>query len=832
MAKNFDDVSCFFCGAKNDVNDSKCAECQSDLNIVAKLISFKVGRYTLTEFKGRGFYGLTFKAKDNYGKEYALKLISKNSYLRFNKHFEEEAALYAKLPEMSSIVSYVAADETTISLDDQDLSVYYIVSKWVTGTTLKEFLDQTEICPEDLVVASRDLLSGLQALYDSCLWHNDLHDENVMVRDLATYELAIYQRSVQRVYKIIDVGNMVYRNPADVKQYSDIMNVGNHLALISKKLKENYGAYSKEDQFFIELMDEIILVMTDENPSRGYHTPVEALQKVEEIYRFSRIGEIPSRSQMDNPYGYINANDITSPWLLKNLFSDKLSYFKNIMSIDNQTLLITGPRGCGKTMILKNMRFNTVLAAHEGTIEELLKDLKYVGLFVSARTNFGNYLVSYRTQKWSSSEQLIVYYFNILITLELINILYRLDIASSAAIDTILKFIAEQFGITNYTKLTLKSSLVRLSKRLICDEDVLCTPQNSTPAYLNDLIRIFRSSIPEVRDKEIIILIDDLTLPRIPIPVQRALIPIIYNTGASYKVRVTAHSDGIVFQDLAKEVYKENRDYQHVNLGWEYWQLSDDYVFCRECFDDILKKRFEMSGRPEFPGLESVLGVGETLDDIGREIHRLSQAKNLMHLKYHGCKVFIKLCSGDLSYLLDILGKMEMSSKGLHPINRTTQSGVIKNYARNELRSLQDIKATSGISLYDVTYSFGIWSKSKLIKHNKDYIKIEVELQGLSEKARNALRDLLCYGVFVDGGYSNMNDQQIARKLLFRRIFTPAFPTTFNSRNTFPMVPWAFWNFMSQPKDFVKAKMSEDRISQDEQLEIEQLELDLDERQL
>lgn len=831
MAKNFDDVSCFYCGTKNHLRDTQCSECKSDLGIIPMLLDSKVGNYTLIEFKGRGFYGLTFKAKDNYGKEYALKVISKNSYFKFNKHFEDEAALYAKLPSMSSIVSYVAAGESTVSVAERSIAVYYIVSNWVSGATLKEFLDESEIYPEDLVVAARDLLSGLQALYDSYLWHNDLHDENVMVSVLASYELAIYQRSIPRIYKIIDVGNMVYRNPADVKQYSDMMNVGNHLSLISRKLKEDYGTYCKEDQFFIELMDEIILVMTDEHPSRGFHTPLDALHKIEEVYRLSRIGEIPQRSQLDNPYGYINANDITSPWLLKNLFSDKLSYFKNIMSVDHQTLLITGPRGCGKTMILKNMRFNTLSVAYEGTISELLKDLRYVGLFVSARTNFGNYLVSYRAQNWSNSEETIVLYFNMLVTLELINILYQFDVTSDAAIDTILRYIAEQFGIPNYTKLTLKSSLVRLSKRLISDEAVTCTPQNSTPAYLNDLIRIFRAAIPEVRDKEIIILIDDLTLPRIPIPIQKALIPLIYNTGASYKVRVTAHSDGIVFQDLAKEVYKENRDYQHVNLGWEYWQLSDNYIFCRECFDDILKKRFEMSGRSEFPGLEAILGVGDKLDDIGREIHKLSQSKTLRTLKYHGCKVFIKLCSGDLSYLLDILGKMEIHSKGRHPINVSTQSGIIKNYARNELRGMQDIRATSGISLYDVSYYFGIWSKSKLIKHNKDYIKIEVELQGLSDRSRDALRDLLCYGVFVDGGYSNMNDQQIARKLLFRRIFTPAFPTTFNSRNTFPMVPWAFENFISSPKDFVKAKMSEDRIPPEEQLEIEQLELDFDEIQ-
>ena len=98
----------------------------------------------------------------------------------------------------------------------------------------------------------------------------------------------------------------------------------------------------------------------------------------------------------------------------------------------------------------------------------------------------------------------------------------------------------------------------------------------------------------------------------------------------------------------------------------------------------------------------------------------------------------------------------------------------------------------------------------------------------MKEKMKTAARELLCYGIFIDGGFSNMSDGQTARKLLFRRIYSPAFPTTFNDRNTFPMREESFRKFIENPKNFVREKMSEDRIPPDEQQSLEQLELEYD----
>ncbi len=829
MAKNFNDISCIFCGEKSDVRRMLCDSCNNPLHIGEEFIGRTLDdNYVLRIYKARGYYGLTYKAEDNYGKEFAIKLISKNSYLKHGKDFIKEAEMYARLPKTPSIVNYIGANEATLVYKGIPIEFYYIVSEWVYGDTFKDFISNRPVMPEDLISAARDLLLGLQELYESNLWHNDLHDENIMVEPLSQIQMRRFGRSTQWMFKIIDVGSMVYMNPSDAKPLRDMINVGHLLYQISEKLKLDFGELSKEDQYFIELLDSTCSQMIDEHPRRSFPSPMNALDQIEELYRNSRLGEFPIRKKLDTPYGYINANDIPSSWLLKHMFSDKLMYFSKIMSISEQCLLLTGPRGCGKTMIVKNMRFTTLYDAQEVDKAEFLSNLPYVGLFVSARTSFGNYLVSLRPQEWASNEAKVLFYFNILISIELIDVLYRLNFdgfVTDQQIKPVIDLLSERFSMPYVNLLTVKSKLVQISRKLIANQEVSITIDNSTPAYLNDLIKTFRSALPAMRDKEIIILLDDFSLPRVPERVQKAIIPAIFNTGAAYKTRVTAHSDGYVTQDNAGEVYKANRDFTEINLGYEYWLLSDNYDICRGSFDDILNKRFELAGRGPFIGTENLLDRGDKLEDIGREIHRLSKEGKLRTLNYYGAKVFIKLCSGDLSYLLEILGKMELRANLKVPIPIKLQSDVIKNYARNELRSLQDIKAEYVPSLYDIGYYFGVWSKSKLVNMDKDYLKIEVELQELSEESRTTLRELLCYGIFVDGGYSNNSDGKLSRRLFFRRIFTPAFPTTFNSRNTFPMRARSFRDFIFKPASFVRSKMSEDKINPDKQLEIEQLEL-------
>jgi serine/threonine protein kinase len=715
--KHFNDVSCVFCGQRTAKDVPTCNACGEPIDIQNDLAGQIANQYELAQYKARGFYGLTFRAVHILsGKVVAIKLISKVAYSKNSKDFDSEIRLHASIPDSPNIVRFLDAGQCELTSRKQSLSFFYIISEWIQGTTFLDFLKAPVLGAEDLLIAARDMLVGLAVLNVKQLWHNDLHDENILIRDLSSQEMRVYGRSIPRMFIIVDIGSAVYRNPKDVKQLGDMTNVGSHLSTLVSTLMSRFDRLTKEDQAFIEMVQEALARLTDETPGRGFRDPTEALDRIETLYQQSRVGEQIEQRELDDPYSYVNANDIPSNLLLVKMFSQRFRYFKEISSPGHQSLLITGPRGSGKTMVLKNMRFVTQFDSFDAEKSGLVKAMTFIGLYFSARTNFGNYLVSYRDQAWVKSEKHVAMYFNILITIELASVLYRLKSATllpRSAEEAILDLITRAFSFPITTLHTLKERLTSLSKQIINDATVPITVENSTPSYLVDLFYLFKHVVPSISDKPVILLVDDLSLSRIPTDLQKALVPAIFNTGASYKTRITAHSDGLILQDPGQDTYKENRDFSHINLGYQYWQMSDVYAECRDGFNDVLEKRFALAKRAPFLGIEKILGLGTELEKIGFEIRRLAAAKKLRTLKYHGSKILVKLCSGDLSYLLDMLGKMERdSTQQKYPVSTSVQNRIIKHYARNELRSLQDIRPTNSAvpSLYDIAYYFGVWS--------------------------------------------------------------------------------------------------------------------------
>jgi len=779
----------------------------------------------------RGFYGLTYKAIDGRGKLFAIKLISKLCYKQYGKDFDQEVNIYAKLPNHPCIASYISSGEVTVPFPNNHIDFYFIQSEWIEGDTLKNWMSTKPLSVVDLQTAATDLLSALEAINEKQLWHNDLHAENILVTELSEAERLVFRRDVPLLFKIVDIGSMKYKSPGAVKEIGDLAYIGRHLTEFTSRIMKRITDLSKEDQSFIHAFSGILNRLSDEHPSRNFESPKEALIMINNLYRQSRYEDIAVKQNLKDPYGLINANDIHSPFLILQMFSPGYGYFKKIVSMDHQCLVISGPRGCGKTMILKYMRFITQFDGNELKDKGFLTSINYIGLFVSARFQFGNYLLAARLPEWINDQNKVGLYFNILVSLELIDVLYRLDahqLEDSANIQIIVDYIIERFKLKSHSLLSIKSELIVIAQSIILEEGhpLPTTTLNSTPAYIHELGKLFLQGLPSMRGKTLVLLIDDLSWPRIPDSIMMTLAPSLFNTGASYKTRVSAHPDGLVTRDHAGEQYKPNRDFTEINLGREYVLLSENYQVCLNAFNDIMEKRFNLAKAGGFPGIETILGKGEKLSEIGKIIRQLKLEGKLRSLIYHGSHVFIRLCSGDLSYLVEILGTMATRwGKEEYPIGKKIQHDVIRNYARHDLRMLRDITTQFMPSLYEVGLYFGLWSKQKLIENGDEYLRIEIVIEDSNYELFGAMRELLAYGLFIDWEYSNNRDGKPCRRLLFRRIYTPAFPTTFNSRNTFPMSARGFLRFVKNPKNYVLERWSENGIKPDEQHRLEQLEM-------
>jgi hypothetical protein len=471
-------------------------------------------------------------------------------------------------------------------------------------------------------------------------------------------------------------------------------------------------------------------------------------------------------------------------------------------------------------MILKRMSFETAFVSEGDDQKEAVSRLKYIGFYISARTEFGNYLVAVREPKWIKDPDKTALYFKCLITLKAIDILYQLvDICAESilSVQPVIDLIINRLELPPCDLFSCRNHIVEITRAIVLEDEtkpIKANALNATPAYINSLVENLTGTLKSLRGKEITILVDDLSWPRIPTSVMNILAPFLYNPGSKYKVRVSAHSNGLVTTDLAGEEYKANRDYTEVNLGREYFLLSEDYELCRQGFDDLMNRRFKLTGKTSFQGIEVVLSKGEKLKDLGSVIKNLAAEKKLRSLRYHGSHVFVKLCSGDLSYLVEILGLMSTRwGDSQYPISEEVQSDVIRNYAKIQLMLLQDVKTDRVSSLYEVGITFGIISKAQLTHSGKEHLRIEIDLGDLTDDLKEAIRELLSSGLFIDGGYSSTSSGVPARKLLFRRIYTPAFPTTVNNRETLAMRKKNFELFVKKPKEFRQTFLSKHGIS-------------------
>jgi len=147
--KNFQELSCIFCGGKNISSSAVCTACGQSLAPPPELEAAILGSYQIVRYIARGFYGLTYKASERYsGKPFALKLISQKSYAQFQKDFAEEVRLYGKLVTSPTVAAYITAGEHETTLNGLSVKFYYIVSDWVEGITFRDLLASTFLRPD------------------------------------------------------------------------------------------------------------------------------------------------------------------------------------------------------------------------------------------------------------------------------------------------------------------------------------------------------------------------------------------------------------------------------------------------------------------------------------------------------------------------------------------------------------------------------------------------------------------------------------------------------------------------------------------------------------
>jgi serine/threonine protein kinase len=820
------EFACFFCidSKENDIG-AHCRKCGRPIDIGHRAEGIKISSYTLQSCIGRGYYGATFKATTGIGMHVALKIVPKNLYAHHQKSFTEEMSRYAALGAHPNIAELRDAGETEITIDGVLLPIYFIVMEWIEGVSLSRFIKTHAPLSASIVYgAIRDIAVGLSRFEEKNLWHNDLNSDNIMVKRRSPEEIRAYPSESPVILKIVDTGSAVFRQAFHHKSLDDLTFLGHHADELLLAARGSADTATLEDQYFLDQLGPIVGALLDESPSRRLPSALEVIDQLNRLYlRRHLLSEQPD-VRLNDPFEYLNANDFPNDSFVTRLFAEHFPWLSETIMPAVQSMLITGPRGSGKTMILRSMRLRTRLSSLRddepiSEIRERLINDDFVGFFVSARLEIGNHSLITKLPKWMQSPQLVIYYFHLLYAYEVCDSVMFAVVKNILQIDREREFVLCQFlsASLNETVVSISSALSILKQRQAAVLYSKIEPDENSlllkGTFLSQLCDCLKLLHPIFGQKKFIFLLDDFSVPKIPSEVQRSLLPLIWNSGAGYTFRVTAHSESMETVDLRSNVYVVNREYREINLGAVYINAVDvreRRELISKTVNEIFAKRFALSKSSLTNTIESLLGYSK-ITNIAREIKERSEKHTLRGLRYGGWDTIISLCSGDISYVIDLLKKMFELHAGKakrSKIQLPIQNKIIRNYARQELYKLQDYSSPE-LNLFEIALRFGMMSRFKLLSEEikqkegsrpAEYLRIEIQLTQMTEYVRNGLAELVRNGIFIDAGFSSSSQGIPARRIIFRKMFTPAFPTTFNSRDTFSMTSPHFLRFLKDPQ--------------------------------
>ncbi len=384
-------LCCFLCPSKDygEKNlDDGCPVCGNQYGFPLTSSPDHVGDYRVLRPLSRGFYAATYVAERSgmLRRPVVLKVVSKGVYEFFKKDFEQECRDHARIADGSEHVVQIEEghSDVEVSFSGIRLTTHVAVLRFVDGEPFGELLKQPErLTATSVAQIGIDLFRMLDELKGKVAFHNDLHGTNIMIEKAANRPDAI-DPQIRAV--AIDLGSASDASKSDAEQQrlGDIHWIANHLLRLVDHLLRNSDKTSDLDYRLASALEEIAHRLLPSSTS--YRLP-EMADLVEEIRSACHHVSAP----WSEPFKLRKFNDSYNaqtlpPWYVPLLLVDPRDEWLTKMSAPGPQI-ITGMRGCGKTLFLRALQFHARAAARNGERKEQilarLKDDKFIGLYVS-----------------------------------------------------------------------------------------------------------------------------------------------------------------------------------------------------------------------------------------------------------------------------------------------------------------------------------------------------------------------------------------------------------------------------------------------------------------
>ena len=700
----------------------------SDASVVPNEIIVNEKKYYRKEFiSSKGFKSVVWKGVDEYGDPpLAIKFVTYEDYI--DRPYLKEATMYAALrnyPESFAYFHDAGIIELPLHNGEKNKLICFI-EEFIVGKTLEQYIQSSEITPSFIINYIRKICIALNILKELKYRHDDLHLGNIMIENPKKGTL-----SEEYTIKVIDMGSLKSFDAPLTKAKNDLDWFSEHLRTLYNAMLFNSQhkrrSLSQFEKRFRKETIPLLNSMVEEDKQIALCEPAKIIAQFEHANSRAQHPYKAVALKLDDPFDYISSEHIASDKLLIDLFAESCPWAKEVTSPN--PILLTGPRGCGKSMLFRRLSLKALLYKTEEDIE----DSKIAGFYISCSAEFANRFGRITSEPLVNKYQKeIVHYFNLLLTREIVKTLLLISQRENSENlfglgkiqeKEMHEFLLNRLDIKDAKRQRLQgvTPLEHLLETIefemySCYEQFLKgfnLEEFTTPvSFLSDLTQFLRDKIKYFKDKPITFLLDDFSIHRISRQVQLILNQIIWDRQSTHIFKLSAEKYGA--EKLLIGSYNEisatadiTREFREVDCGQFYIALHDKGLLDNliKFAKELLDHRLTLAG---YSGnSETIIGRSKYKEgSLGKAI-KASEKEND---QYHGLDTITQICSGDVSALLEIFRRIFIEGK----VNKDTKTDVSKSIQHKAITSIsrkfiEQIKDYHpyGKEMYNIVQNFG-----------------------------------------------------------------------------------------------------------------------------
>jgi len=801
--------------------------------------------YKIIEYIGSGCNAHVFKAHSkNANNSLACKIIPKENLLgkENNPPLWRQEIDKANILKSTIVVKFIHVTEFVDQTNGIDCMV--LCSEFVNGETIDKYINSHR---NDIPIAFCELfLKGILSLiYDmekSKVKHGDLHAKNIIVED----------RSDQLggppfTFRVTDFGVAGATSDSAFKEDYD------QLATVLKTLLENVDyqlAVSRDKFVFNYLNDKFLGHILEKDISRD---PLarrtkdlwDCLDKIDT--EFIKYGRATGRANLVTPFDYLSCEQLGEAHsLLKALYSDLFLGLPEIESRNN--LVLTGPRGCGKSTVFKSLSLRHRIMTGEDQPEKI----NYIGIYyrcLDLYSAFSRYSRPDREEAYNVP----MHYINATLISEVLETVemwamqrYKEEffkkesLISNALWDLFELEKSNTPGIDTFKAICFKLQKERkraAEKQRFINAHTEKIGFYFPPHILIRVCEILMSNLSFLANKPFYFFIDDYSMPKITSDLQNNLNRLFMQRSAWSFFKLSTESPvSYVRGDIDGKSYVEGREFELLNLGVVY--LTADAEKRLHFIEDVFSRRFCAVENYSVKTLEELIGDYKSPSENEIALAIRNNEKPEMWGKQNLCE----LCSGDIFYIISLVGKMVSRAAGdkalsdilsSPKIDKNIQRDTIRSEAGNFLNSLRGIENGEHLvevvtAFGNVAYSYLKFRQSKNEKSNPPHLASRIEPYEelkLTDPAQKVYNELLRYSIFIEDPRGKSIRGKVVPRLYLRRSLVPHFKLTFSKRDSIGLEPIEIEQLLLEPKKFEKEQTmtNEERKEDKEQMKFDKL---------